>query len=102
MLLPPPDLEENNAPDNPLEITPSQEASRLAAWVENGTISPYLPRHILRNLGLCPMSYSWGFLSAGIADALEKNYLHKCLFGFAADADAQHLLEQVNKDRMHD
>ncbi|KAK2080626.1 hypothetical protein QBZ16_000480 [Prototheca wickerhamii] len=41
------------------------EASRLAAWVENG-----------------------------IADALEKNYLHKCLFGFAADADAQHLLEQ--------
>lgn len=31
----------------------------------------------------------------GMADALEKGYLHKCLFGFAADVDAQQLLEQV-------
>ncbi|KAL6767192.1 HOPP1 [Auxenochlorella protothecoides x Auxenochlorella symbiontica] len=29
-----------------------------------------------------------------MADALEKGYLHKCLFGFAADVDAQQLLEQ--------
>lgn len=33
-----------------------------------------------------------------MADALEKGYLHKCLFGFARDPDAQHLLEQVGCD----